>query len=117
MKKFIDLFESVDKFKKIDLKPLAHKYAKEYSHGPRHTGFIDKTGEAPMNHKPIHDAATKAGYKLTHKSPTKIGDKNYVYHVYTKGAGPYSEHSLTVTTHAGTGKVWNMEHNTKTDHS
>ena len=113
---FKQFLESADKFKPLDLEPHT-KGMQKYNHGPKHTGFIDKSMKANVSHKTIHSAATKAGYTYFHKSDAKIGDKDMTYHMYKKGAGPYSEHKMTITTPKGSDKVWNVEHSTNTDHS
>jgi hypothetical protein len=116
LKTFKQILESVDRFTKVDL--ASHtKGMQKYSHGPGHEGHIDKSLKLGISHKKIHAAAKNAGYTYTHKSDTIIGDKPMTYHMYSKTAGPYSDHSLTVTTMKGTDKVWNVEHKTNTDRS
>jgi hypothetical protein len=101
--------------KAIDLSHLGSKMT-QYSHGSSHVGYIDKSGKSDTTHMDIHKKAKEAGYQYVHKSqPTNVGGHQTVYHSYTKTAGPYADHNLTVATRGN--KVWNVEHKTTADRS
>lgn len=106
--------EELNKNEPVDLSHLKSKM-KEYSHGPKHKGYIDKEGTAAVTHVALHKKATDAGYRYTHKLPSKVDGKETTYHSYTKNAGPYADHKMTIATRGN--KVWTVEHNTITDHS
>lgn len=100
----------------VDLDPFV-KGMKKYSHDDNHVGYVDKQFKSGVMYKKIHDALTKSGYKNFRKSDSKIGDMDVTYHMYSKSAGPYADHNLTITTQKGSGKVWNIEHKTAKDNS
>jgi len=103
-------------FTAINLAPIT-KGMKKYSHGQNHTGYVDKDFKTGASHKKMHDALTKSGYNYFKKTDGKIGDMDITYHMYSKSAGPYADHNLTITTQKGNGKVWNVEHKTVKDNS
>lgn len=106
--------EELNKHGPVDLSHLKSKM-KEYSHGPKHKGYIDKEGNAGITHLALHKKAIDAGYRYTHKHPSEVDGKETTYHSYTKNAGPYADHKMTIATRGK--KVWTVEHNTITDHS
>ncbi|MDA1317389.1 MAG: hypothetical protein O3B87_05215, partial [bacterium] len=83
---------------------------KKYSHGRDHVGYLDKEFKSGVTHKKIHDVLTKSGYNYFKKSDNKIGNMEVTYHMYSKAAGPYADHNLTLTTQKGSSKVWNIDH-------
>jgi len=116
MKTFKQILESTKDYSAVKLDDHT-KGMKKYSHGPYHTGYVDKEMSSGVSHKKLHTAAKAAGYTYYRKSDTNIGGKDMTYHMYTKGGGPYTDHHMTITTPKGSDKVWNVEHKTAKDNS
>jgi hypothetical protein len=104
------------KFDAIDLKNHVNG-ASRYSHDKNSYGYHDKDLKANISQKAIHGAAKEAGYRYLGKQDDKINGKEVTYHMYEKGAGPFSDHKLTVTTPKNNNAVWNIQHMTVKDNS
>lgn len=109
-------FNEEKDFAPMDISKVA-KGATKYSHGPNHQGVVDKTGKAGIDHKTVHDAATKSGYKYTKKSDNMSGMEGKTAHMYSKSGGPFTDHNMTVWTKTGSGQVTQIDHSTRKDNS
>lgn len=100
--------------KAADLSHLSKHGFTNYSHGPGHSGHINKDGKTAMTAKKLDSHLRKAGYKHTRVMPSShgVGSHTYLYH---KPGGKYTDHHLHVTTKND--KLWNIEHKTVTDHT
>lgn len=93
------------------------KGMKKYSHDSSSHGYVDHPMTSDTSHKKIHAAAKAAGYHYTSKHDTYIDGKDMVHHNYTKTAGPFQDHHMTITTPKGSDKVWGVTHKTVKDNS